>query len=217
LLIEMLTPPVTVLVADGQPLFRSAVTRAVSDDVRLELAAVADDGDAALRAIRAGAPAVAVLGVPLERVSARDVAHAVARDALPTQIVVLLGDSDPREAFDALADGAAACLTRSVEPGRLTATIIAVARGQSVVAPELQDGVVREIRLRHSDRGPLLTAREREVLRLIADGHSTQQIAGELHLAPTTIKTHLGHAYGKLGVSDRAAAVAAGMRLRLLE
>jgi two-component system nitrate/nitrite response regulator NarL len=213
----MLSPPVTVLVADGQPLFRSAVTRAVSDDARLELAAVADDGDAALRAIRADPPAVAVLGVPLARVSARGVAHAVTRDALPTQVVVLLGDSDPREAFDALADGAAACLTRAVEPGRLTATIVAVSRGQAVVAPELQSGVAREIRLRHSERGPLLTPREREVLRLIADGHSTQQIAGELHLAPTTIKTHLGHAYDKLGVSDRAAAVAAGMRLRLLE
>ena len=94
---------------------------------------------------------------------------------------------------------------------------MAVAAGQSIVAPELQSGVVREIHLRHGDRGPLLTAREREVLRFIADGHSTGEIASALHLSPTTIKTHLGHAYGKLGVSDRAAAVAAGMRLRLLE
>jgi two-component system nitrate/nitrite response regulator NarL len=214
---KMLTKPVTVLVADSQPLFRSAVMRAVADDVRLALAAVVDDGEAALHAIRANAPGVAVLGVPLERVTARGVAHAVARDSLGTRIVVLLGDADPRAAFDALADGAAGCLTRAVEPSRLTAAIVAVAAGQSIVAPELQSGVVREIHLRHSDRGPLLTPREREVLRMIADGHNTAAIASELHLSPTTIKTHLGHAYGKLGVSDRAAAVAAGMRLRLLE
>jgi two-component system, NarL family, nitrate/nitrite response regulator NarL len=217
LIIEMPRRPLTVLVADGQPLFRSALVRAVSDDARLDLVAVVDDGDAALRAIRVHAPAVAVLGVPLDRVTARGVAHAVTRDELGCRIIVLLGDADPRAAFDALADGAAGCLTRSVQPGRLTAAIVAVATGQSVVAPELQSGLVREIHLRHSDRGPLLTARERQVLRLIADGHSTAAIASELHLSPTTIKTHLGHAYGKLGVSDRAAAVAAGMRLRLLE
>lgn len=209
--------PLTVLVADGQPLFRSAVVRAVTDDARLALGPVVDDGDAALRAIRADSPAVAVLGVPLDRLTAQDVAHAVSRDALGTRIVVLLGDADPRAAFEALADGAAGCLTRAVQPGRLTAAIVAVAGGQSVLAPELQSGVVREIHRRHGDRGPLLTAREREVLGLIADGHSTSQIASELHLSPTTIKTHLGHAYDKLGVSDRAAAVAAGMRLRLLE
>jgi two-component system nitrate/nitrite response regulator NarL len=214
---KMLGRPVTVLVADSQPLFRAAVTRAVGDDARLSLAAVADDGDAALRGIRANAPAVAVLGVPLARVTARGVAHAVSRDDLPTRIVVLLGDADPRAAFDALADGAAGCLTRAVEPGRLTAAIVAVASGQSIVAPELQSGVVRQIHLRHGDHGPLLTARERQVLSLIADGHNTAAIASALHLSPTTIKTHLGHAYGKLGVSDRAAAVAAGMRLRLLE
>ena len=209
--------PLTVLVADGQPLFRSAVVRAVTEDARLALGPVVDDGDAALRAIRADPPAVAVLGVPLDRVTAQDVAHAVSRDALGTRIVMLLGEADPRAAFEALADGVTGCLTRTVQPGRLTAAIVAVAGGQSVLAPELQSGVVREIHRRHGDRGPLLTTREREVLRLIADGHSTSQIASELHLSPTTIKTHLGHAYEKLGVSDRAAAVAAGMRLRLLE
>jgi two-component system nitrate/nitrite response regulator NarL len=217
LLIEMLGPAVTVLVADSQPLFRSALTRAVADDVRLTLSAVVEDGEAALHAIRTSPPAVAVLGVPLARVTAGGVAHAVSRDGLATRIVVLLGDADPRAAFDALADGAAGCLTRAVEPSRLTAAIVAVAAGQSIVAPELQSGLVREIHLRHIDRGPLLTPREREVLRLIADGYSTVEIAGELHLSPTTVKTHLGHAYHKLGVSDRAAAVAAGMRLRLLE
>jgi two-component system, NarL family, nitrate/nitrite response regulator NarL len=217
LLIEMPRQPVTVLVADGQPLFRSAVSRTVTGDARLALSAVVRDGNAALRAIREHAPAVAVLGAPLAGVSAHDVAHAVRRDELETRIVVLLADDDPAAAFDALADGATGCLTRAVEPGRLAAAIVAVAGGRSVVAPELQSGVHRQIHLRHRGNGPLVSPREREILGLVADGQATADIARLLHLAPTTVKTHLGHAYEKLGVSDRAAAVAAAMRLRLLE
>ena len=86
-----------------------------------------------------------------------------------------------------------------------------------MLSPEAQHGVAKEVRLRARDQRPALSAREREILVLTAEGLSAPDIARRLYLSPTTVKTHLQHLYDKLGVSDRAAAVAAAMRHRLLE
>jgi two-component system, NarL family, nitrate/nitrite response regulator NarL len=92
-----------------------------------------------------------------------------------------------------------------------------VARGRTVLSPEPQAGVAREIRLRGASDRAAMTARERETLTLIAEGLSAPQIGRVLHLSTATVKTHLRHIYEKLGVSERAAAVAEAMRRGLLE
>jgi two-component system, NarL family, nitrate/nitrite response regulator NarL len=92
-----------------------------------------------------------------------------------------------------------------------------VARGRTVLSPELQSGVAGEIRLRSSNDRPVMTVRERETLTLLAEGMSAPQIGQALHLSTATVKTHLQHIYEKLGVSERAAAVAQAMRRGLLE
>jgi two-component system nitrate/nitrite response regulator NarL len=79
------------------------------------------------------------------------------------------------------------------------------------------EGLVAEIRLRSTSDAPVLTGREREILKLIADGRSLPEIAKALILGLTTVKTHAQHLYEKLGVSDRAAAVAEAMRRGLIE
>ena len=89
--------------------------------------------------------------------------------------------------------------------------------GYCVVPAELTSGLVSEIRMRAVNDAPALTDRESEILRLIAAGNSLPEIAKELFLAVTTVKTHVQHVYEKLGVSDRAAAVAEAMRRRLIE
>jgi two-component system, NarL family, nitrate/nitrite response regulator NarL len=86
-----------------------------------------------------------------------------------------------------------------------------------VVPPELAGGLADQIRLRAESSAPALSPREAEVLRAFARGLSIPQVAGELYLAPSTVKTHTQRLYEKLEVSDRAAAVAAAMRLGLLE
>ena len=85
-----------------------------------------------------------------------------------------------------------------------------------MVAPSLVAGLAGEIRQRAAPAGPVLSAREREVLALIARGRTIPAIAGELYVAPSTVKTHVQRLYVKLGVSDRAAAVAEAMRQGLL-
>ena len=86
-----------------------------------------------------------------------------------------------------------------------------------MIDPSLTAGLAGEIRRRNEPDAPTLSPREREVLNLIAQGRSIPAMAKELYLAPSTVKTHVQRLYEKLGVGDRAAAVAEAMRRRLLD
>lgn len=205
------------LVGDEQPLFRDALGRVVRQCPELSVAGEVSDGRSAIIALRELSPDVAVLGVPLGPIDVRRVVRATARAGLPTRILLLFARPEPQVMFECLGYGAAGCLARTIEPSALTRAIAAAGRGRMLVADDLQTGLVQEIRLRQAAGGPLLTPRESEVLTLVAEGRSNPEIAARLQLAPTTVKTHLGHLFEKLGVSDRAAAVAAGMRRGLLD
>lgn len=208
---------VRVLVADDHPLFREAVVRAVRERPELELVAEAADGTEALSAIREARPDVAVLDVKMPGLDGIKVANAVARDGLTTKIVLLSAFLDGAMAFEAVAAGAAAYLSKDADRRRILDTIGAVSRGETVLAPEIQAGLAAEIRLRGAKDRPGLSERERQVLTLIADGKSAPEIGRMLFLSTATVKSHLQALYEKLGVSDRAAAVAEAMRRGLLE
>ncbi len=208
---------VRVVVADDHPLFREAVVRAVRDRPDLELVGAAADGREALGMIREERPDVAVLDLKMPGLDGLKVLNALRREELPTRVVLLSAFLDGAMAFEAMAGGAAAFLSKDAERGRITDTVAAVSRGETVLAPELQAGLAEEIRLRSGGTQPGLSAREREILGHIAEGRSAPEIARRLFLSPATVKSHLGALYEKLGVSDRAAAVAEAMRRGLLE
>jgi two-component system, NarL family, nitrate/nitrite response regulator NarL len=90
-------------------------------------------------------------------------------------------------------------------------------RRSAPIAPDAQVGIAEEIRLRERDEQPLLSAREREVLDLVADGLNGPDIARRLQIAPSTVRTHMDHLYAKLDASERAELVAKAMRRGLLE
>ena len=203
--------------ADGQPLYRDAVARAIRARPELELVGEAGSGRDALDAIGATRPDVAVIGGTLGVPSGEQVLNAVTRDGLHTRVVMLAARPEPERVYAALGGGAAGYLTTDADARELCDAITAVARGRTVLSPELQDGVAGEIRLRTPGDRPAMTAREQETLALIAEGMSAPQIGRALHLSTATVKTHLQHIYGKLGVSERAAAVAEAMRRGLLE
>jgi two-component system nitrate/nitrite response regulator NarL len=208
---------VRVLAADGQPLYRDAVARAIRERPELELVGQAGDGREALAAIGTQQPDVAVIDRTLTGLSGKQVLNAVARDGLRTRVVLIAAKPEPGEVYAALAEGAAGYLTKDADARELCDAITAVARGKTVVASELQAGVAGEIRLRAPHDRPVMSERERETLVLIAEGLSAPQIGRTLHLSTATVKTHLQHIYEKLGVSERAAAVAEAMRRGLLE
>jgi two-component system, NarL family, nitrate/nitrite response regulator NarL len=193
------------------------VARAIRERPELELVGQAGTGREALEAIGVEHPDVALIDRALTNPSAERVLNAVAREGLQTRVVLIAARPDPGEVYAALAGGAAGYLTKGADARELCDAITAVARGRTVLAPELQEGIVGEIRLRAPHERPLMSDRERQTLALIAEGLSAPEIGGLLHLSTATVKTHLQHIYEKLGVSERAAAVAEAMRRGLLE
>jgi two-component system nitrate/nitrite response regulator NarL len=162
-------------------------------------------------------PDVVVLDMGLPDHDGYWVLGEIGRMQSSARVLVLSGDESPQSVSRALAAGAAGYMIKDVEGDAICSAILAVARGEDVVARRLQRGVTAERRRLAQQPAPLLTRREREALSLAADGRSTAEIALLLHVSAATVKTHLANAYRKLGVSDRAAAVAEGARRGLID
>lgn len=208
---------VRIVVADDHPLFREAVVRAVKERAEFELVGEAADGRDALELVRELSPDVVLLDVKMPELDGLAVLNAVTRDGLSTRVILLSAYLDGATAFEAVARGAAAFVSKDADRRRIMDTVAAVSRGETVFGPEIQAGLAEEIRLRGAQNRPALSPRELEILNHIAEGRSAPEIGRLIHLSPATIKSHLQSLYEKLGVSDRAAAVAEAMRRGLLE
>jgi len=208
---------VRVVVADDHPLYREGVVRALVATGQIEVLAEAEDGREALRHIAELKPDVAVLDYKLPELDGLQITHAIVRDELPTRVLMLSAFTESGIVYKALQTGVAGYLPKEARRQQIADAVLACARGDNVVPPDVAAGLVSEIRLRATNDAPALTERERQVLKSIADGKSLPQIASELYLGVTTVKTHVQHLYEKLGVSDRAAAVAEAMRRGLIE
>lgn len=208
---------VRVVVADDHPLYREGVVRALSASGQIEIVAEVDDGRAALAEIQEQLPDVALLDYKLPELDGLAVTNAVAREQLPTRVLLVSAFTDSGVVYKALETGAAGFLSKESRREQIVDAVLACSRGEDVVPPDIAAGLASEIRLRKQDDKPALTPREQEILHLIAAGKSLPEIAKELYLGLTTVKTHVQHLYEKLGVSDRAAAVASAMRRGLIE
>jgi two-component system nitrate/nitrite response regulator NarL len=203
--------PVRVVAAARYPLFRDALARAVGDDPRLAVIAEVDDVDALCGAVHGMRPDVVIGDADL-------LACLLSGPAASRTRTLLLADAvAPSEAFAAVERGARGYLSKDSDGTAIRRAIDAVARGETVLDPAAQSGVAREIRLRTRDERPELSPREQEILVHVAAGRTAPEIARELVLSTATVKTHLMSLYFKLGVKERAAAVAEGMRRGLLE
>jgi two-component system nitrate/nitrite response regulator NarL len=211
------TQRVTVVVADDHPLYREGVVRALLASGQIEIVAEAEDGRSALSKIQEHLPDVALLDYKLPELDGVAVTHAIVREQLPTRVLIVSAFTDSGIVYKALETGAAGFISKEARREQIADAVLACARGENVVPPEVASGLVSEIRLRKQHDAPALTPREQEILHLIAAGKSLPQIAKDLYLGLTTVKTHVQHLYEKLGVSDRAAAVASAMRRGLIE
>jgi two-component system nitrate/nitrite response regulator NarL len=205
---------VRVLIADDHPVYLDGIASAVTATDDLELVASCGDGERALAGIRRLAPDVAVLDMRMPGLSGAEVLEALGRERLSTRVLVLSAFADSPEAYESLEAGAAGYLAKDEPRTRICDAIRAIAGGRTVIGDSAQTRFAAELRRRRFTVG--LTEREREVLGLLADGLSAPQIADRLMIGTATVKTHLQHLYDKLGVTDRAAAVAEGMRRGVL-
>jgi two-component system nitrate/nitrite response regulator NarL len=208
---------VRVFLADDHPMFIEGLSRAIDEQAGLEVVGTAGDGREAMAAIRRDRPDVAVLDLKMPGLTGVEVTQEIAREGMDTRVLLLSALSDQAMVLEALTSGAAGYLLKDANRSEICAAIRAVAEGRAVLAPEAQTALAQSLRMGFGERRPIITEREREVLRLAAEGLSSSRIGAELHLSGATVKTHLSSAYEKLGVSDRAAAVAAAIRLGLLE
>jgi two-component system, NarL family, nitrate/nitrite response regulator NarL len=209
---------VRVFVADDHPVYRDGMVRAIGERPDLELVGEASDGRNALEAIAESRPDVALIDIRMPGLDGLEVLGAIRRDTSDTQVLLLSAHLDSDLAYRAVAAGAKGYLSKQAARQEICDGIVAVAGGGTAFAPEVQTGLASELHERErGQRGPVLTSREREVLKLVAAGHSAPEIAERIHLSPATVKSHLQAIYDKLGVADRAAAVAEGMRRGFLE
>jgi two-component system, NarL family, nitrate/nitrite response regulator NarL len=146
-----------------------------------------------------------------------DVLRSLALDGNGTKVLFLSGFLESGAIYGAIEAGARGYMSKDSRAESICDAIVAVAEGQMVLGPETQDAIGSEIRLRAPAPPNPLSEREREILSLTAEGHSATEIGTRLYLSPATVKTHLQRIYHKLEVSDRAAAVAEGMRRGMFE
>jgi two-component system nitrate/nitrite response regulator NarL len=208
---------VRVVVADDHPVFRQGLVDAIRRAPGLELAGQVETGRRALEEIRRLKPDVAVLDMKMPELDGIEVMRALRGDALETRILFLSAFLESNTVYGAVEAGARGYISKDSQPEAICDAISAVARGEVVLGPETQGAIANEIRTRTPGEPNPLSQREREILLLTAEGKSASDIADQLYLSPATVKTHLQRTYQKLGVSDRAAAVAEAMRKGLLE
>ncbi len=204
--------PIRVLVVDDQALVRAGFRMILEAEPDLEVAGEAADGLEAVAAVERLRPDVVLMDVRMPNLDGIAAARQiVARDA--TARVVMLTTFDMDEyVYEALRAGASGFLLKDVPPERLVAGIRSVFSGEALLAPSITrrliEGFVRRQPARSLPGGASeLTAREREVLELMARGLSNAEIAGILVVSETTVKTHVARVLAKLELRDRVQAV----------
>jgi two-component system, NarL family, nitrate/nitrite response regulator NarL len=209
---------IRVFVADDHPIYREGIVRAIAERPDLELVGQASNGREALGEIQRLEPDVALLDIMMPELTGLEVLGALERDEIATKVALLSAHVDSGFAYRAVSAGARGYLSKQAARQEICDALAAIAAGRTAFAAEVQTGLATELHERQAaERGPTLTPREREVLKLVAEGKSAPEIGQRIHLSPATVKSHLQAIYEKLGVSERAAAVAEGMRRGLLE
>ncbi|MEU1183573.1 response regulator transcription factor [Streptomyces sp. NPDC005820] len=204
---------IRVVVVDDQPLIRAgfAMVLAAQDDI--EVVGEAENGADAVALLARTEADVVIMDIRMPVMDGVEATERLSRLPDGPRVLVLTTFDTDEDAFAALQAGASGFLLKNTPPEEVVAAIRVVAAGESVVAPRITRQLLDRFagRLtpspRHDERLDLLTAREREVLRLVAEGLSNSEIAGRLFIAEATVKTHLGKIVTKLDLRDRVQAV----------
>ena len=206
---------VRVLLVDDDPLLRSGLKLMLAPEARIEVVAEASDGDEVLAAVDHHRPDVVLMDIRMPELDGLAAAERILADPDNVTAVVMLTTFDASEyVFKALRIGATGFLLKDTPADRLLDAVRVAAAGEALIAPRITRRLIADFARASRPAGDEvppalaeLTAREIEVLRLVAQGLSNAEIAGELVLGENTIKTHVGRVLGKLGLRDRVQAV----------
>ena len=206
--------PIRVFVVDDHPMIRHGLAAMLKAEPGMSWVGDAADGADAMRSIPVLAPDVVLMDLVMPRMDGVDCIRAL-RPLLPqTRFVILKSLLDPAEVRRAMDAGACGYLLKNASSQELVSVIQMAQRGHRVLAPKVTDTLVAG--QRNMSPGGDLTARERELLALLARGHSNQAISTELTIAMPTVKFHVTNILAKLNADNRTAAVLVALRHKLV-
>ncbi|QIK67964.1 response regulator transcription factor [Nocardioides sp. HDW12B] len=212
---------VRILLADDHGLVRAGLRRILEAEPDLVVVAEAADGAEAVELARADSPDVAVLDVSMPRMTGLQAAREIARRAPAVRTLMLSMHDNEQYFFSALQAGACGYVLKSAADEDLVAACRAASRGDSFLYAGVERALVRDFleRMRRGERIPkaVLTAREDEVVKLIAEGWSSKEIAAALVISVKTVERHRANVLTKLGMRDRTELTRYAVRAGLIE
>ena len=207
--------PIRVLIADDHAVVREGLRTFFSLQDDIEVVGDAADGEQAVELAERLEPDVVVMDLVMPKLDGIAAMRELRRRAPGTRVVILTSFIDDERLLPALRAGAAGYLLKNIEPQELARAVRAADAGEAIIDPTVAARLVEALVEEDRVPRPELTAREQEVLDLIASGYSNKRIARELGVAEKTVKSHVSHLLAKLGVSDRTQAALYAARLGL--
>ncbi len=206
---DRVTSNIRVVVADDHPIVRKGIREELDQVIGLDVIGEADDGNAAIAVCASLHPDVLVLDVNMPGAKASDVIRSVREQAPPVQVLVLSAFGDLEYMLAMLKAGATGYLLKDENPSEIIRGVFAVAKGETRLSQAIASSLVMATVREERDQAMSdLTARELEVLSLIARGQDNTRISEELSISMGTVKNHVSNIYAKLDVNSRAEAVA---------
>lgn len=200
--------PLRLLIADDHPIVRAGLRSLLEPQTDMEVVAEVEDGAGAVQAVQADPPDLVLIDVSMPGMNGLEATNRISAAAPEVKVLILSMHSDRRFVRAALRSGAHGYLLKECAQDELVAAIRAVLAGQVYVSSKADFSLLEEYRSEwpRSDDSPLssLTPREREVLQLLAEGHSGREIAERLHVSVKTAGTHREHVMRKLGTHSVA-------------
>jgi DNA-binding NarL/FixJ family response regulator len=220
-----MTGVIRVLIADDQELIRLGLCTLVRSESDLRVVGEAADGLRAVELAAAQRPDVVLMDVRMPGIDGIEATRRIVADPdlAGTRVIVLTTFELDEYVFDALRHGASGFLTKDTKPAELLRAVRLVAAGEALLSPSVTRRVVREFATRPSrvlrphPRLDALTEREREIVGLVGEGLSNDEIAARLVVSPATARTHVSRAMVKLGARDRAQLVVYAYQSGLVE
>jgi DNA-binding NarL/FixJ family response regulator len=197
--------PIRLLIADDHPVVRDGLIGLFSRDDDFEVLGEAADGAEAVRLAERLAPDVILMDLRMPQVDGVTAIAELARRGVTARVLVLTTFDTDSDVLPAIEAGATGYLLKDAPRSELFRAVRAAARGEAVLSPSVATRLLGQVRAPAQDE---LSRRELEVLELVARGSTNREAAARLFISEATVKTHLLHVYAKLGVNDRAAAVA---------
>ncbi|WP_416961785.1 response regulator transcription factor [Streptomyces sp. Agncl-13] len=211
---EAVKRPARVVVADDQTVVREGIVMLLGLLPGIEVVGAAADGDEAVRLVAELAPDVVLMDLRMPRCDGVEATRRIRAEHPGTQVVVLTTFADDASLFPALRAGARGYLTKDAGGDEIVRAVKSVLSGDAGLSPSIQRRLLERLSEPEPQPSPEpteppdgLTARETEVLLLIAEGLTNQEIARTLHVSTATVKTHINNLFAKTGLKDRAQAV----------